>query len=133
MDSNQQHFQKVRDYLLELEYDIEHVNEDETVLVIAREEDFIKNMVLVVDEPLLILEQPLFVLSPNNSGAMESLLRKNMDIVHGAFALTEDGYVIFRDTLQIENLDKNELEGSLNSLTLLLTEYYDELISFAKA
>jgi len=40
--------------------------------------------------------------------------------------------LIFRDTLQMENLDLNELEGSINSLTLLLSEYSNELITFSK-
>jgi hypothetical protein len=40
--------------------------------------------------------------------------------------------LMFRDTLQVENLDLNELEGSLNSLSLLLSEYSDELINMSK-
>ena len=61
------------------------------------------------------------------------LLKKNRDIIHGAFVLDESGKkVIFRDTLQILNLDRNELEGSLNSLSLLLSEYSNELIKFSK-
>ena len=58
---------------------------------------------------------------------------KNRDIIHGAFVLDESGKkLIFRDTLQIANLDLNELEGTLNSLSLLLSEYSDELINFSK-
>ncbi len=61
------------------------------------------------------------------------LLQKNRDIVHGAFVLDETGEkIIFRDTLQIENLDQNELEGSINSLTLLLSEYGNRLIELSK-
>ena len=40
--------------------------------------------------------------------------------------------MIFRDTLQIENLDLNEIEGSLTSLSLLLSEFTDEIIAFSK-
>ena len=40
--------------------------------------------------------------------------------------------VIFRDTLQIENLDLNELEGTLNSLSLLLSEYSEQIIAYSK-
>jgi hypothetical protein len=39
---------------------------------------------------------------------------------------------LFRDTLQLEHLDLNELEASLNSLQLLLSEYMNELIVFSK-
>jgi hypothetical protein len=63
----------------------------------------------------------------------KSLLQKNRDIIHGAFVLEETGEkVIFRDTLQLENLDLNELEASLNSLGLLLSEYADKIIEFSK-
>jgi hypothetical protein len=61
-------------------------------------------------------------------------LQKNRDIVHGAFVLDESGEkVIFRDTLQIENIDLNELEGSINSLSLLLSEYSENIIQFSKS
>ena len=62
------------------------------------------------------------------------LLKKNRDIIHGAFALTEDGCkVIFRYTLQIHTLDFNEFEAAINSLSLLLSEYSEQLIrSFQK-
>jgi len=79
------------------------------------------------------MEQYLFELKNDSSEIFKNLLMKNRDIVHGAFVLDETGKkVIFRDTLQIENLDLNELEGSLNSLSLLLSEYSDELISYSK-
>jgi len=132
MDSHQQ-FDKVRNYLLELEYDIVEVNETETLMVIEKEDVGIMHLVLDVSDPILIMEQPLFVLSHNNADVLRSLLRKNMDIVHGAFALTEDNYVIFRDTLQLENLDLNELEASLNSLSLLMAEYLEDILTFAKS
>jgi hypothetical protein len=57
---------------------------------------------------------------------------KNQDIIHGAFVIDESGEkILFRDTLQLENLDLNELEASINSLSLLLSEYSDELIKFS--
>ena len=40
--------------------------------------------------------------------------------------------VIFRDSLQLENLDLNELEGSINSLSLLLSEYSEQILEFSK-
>ena len=53
--------------------------------------------------------------------------------MHGAFVLDETGQkVIFRDTLQLENLDLNELEASINSLSLLLSEYSEQILNFSK-
>jgi hypothetical protein len=66
-------------------------------------------------------------------GLYKRLLQMNRTLVHGAFALDEEGKrVIFRDTLQLENLDKNELEGSINALSIALAEYAGELIAFSK-
>jgi hypothetical protein len=58
----------------------------------------------------------------------------NRTLVHGAFVLNDEGTkIIFRDTLQLENLDKNELEGSINALSIALAEYAGELIEFSKS
>lgn len=127
------YFAKVKDYLLELEYNIVSQDEADQVFVISNEEAGISNMVLAIAEPILIIEQGLFTLKRTDAEVLRKLLVKNRDIVHGAFVLDEDGKsVIFRDTLQIENLDLNELEGSLNSLTMLLSEFTDEIIEFAQ-
>lgn len=126
-------FQKVKDYLLELDYDIVHESEEDGMFLVENENDGIKNLVIGCANPILIMEQFLFdVKGGNLEGMYSELLKKNRDIVHGAFVLDSSGEkVIFRDTLQIENLDLNELEGSINSLSLLLSEYSDELIAFS--
>ena len=89
-------------------------------------------MVLVCPDPILVLEQPMFELKNATAAILEALLKKNREIVHGAFAIDDNNRVIFRDTLELENLDLNELEGSLNSLTMLLSEYGAQLVEFAK-
>lgn len=126
-------FRKVKEYLLELDYNVVFENEADGVFVINNENNGISNLVLGCADPLLIMEQFLFELKEDNLEVFKSLLIKNRDIVHGAFALDESGKkVIFRDTLQIENLDLNELEASVNSLALLLSEYTTEIIKFSK-
>lgn len=126
-------FSKVKEYLLELNYNIVFENENDGIFIINNEEDGISNLVIGCADPLLIMEQFLFELKNDNLEVFKSLLIKNRDIVHGAFVLNENGSkVIFRDTLQIENLDLNELEGSLNALILLLSEYANQIIRFSK-
>ncbi len=127
------YFAKVKDYLIELDQNIVSENEEDGVFVIDNEDMGITNMFIAVAEPILIMEDYLFDLKNGNEAIFRELLMKNRDIVHGAFCLDETGKkVIFRDTLQIENLDLNELEGSLNSLSLLLSEYSQEIIKFSK-
>jgi hypothetical protein len=127
------YFEKVKSFVLDLDLTISYQNADDEVLVIEDEAAGISNLVLACADPILIMEQYLFELKHDGAEILKNLLQKNRDIVHGAFALDETGRkVIFRDTLQIENLDMNELEGSINSLGLLLSEYSDELIKFSK-
>ncbi|MBS2097060.1 YbjN domain-containing protein [Carboxylicivirga linearis] len=129
-----EHFNKVRDYLLDLEYRIVSEDATEELFVVEKEEDGISNVIVDCEDSILIIEGLLFELSKGSEDIYKSLLVMNRQIVHGAFVLDDEGKkVIFRDTLQLENLDLNELEGSLNSLKLLLSEYSDELIEFSKA
>lgn len=127
------HFDKVKGYLMELEYTIVKEDRAREVFVVESLEDGISNLMIGIADPIVIVEQYLFDLNPSKSDVARQLLMKNRDIVHGAFVLDSDGKrVIFRDTLQVETLDFNELEGTLTSLSLLLSEYTDEIISFSK-
>jgi len=126
-------FRKVKSYLLELECNIIIENEDDGIFIINNEDMGITNLVIGCADPILIMEQFLFELKADNMEVFKNLLIKNRDIVHGALVLDESGSkVIFRDTLQIENLDLNELEGSINSLVLLLSEYSNEILKYSK-
>ncbi len=130
MESN---FEKVKDYLIELDFAIVHENTEDQVFMVENDQAGIKNLVVACADTILILEQFLFSINDSKSEVYKKLLQKNRDIIHGAFALDDGGTkVIFRDTLQLENLDLNELEGSLNSLELLLSEYSEQLIKFSK-
>lgn len=126
------HFEKVKNYVLDLDFQIVAENAEDGVIVINDEESGINRLVLGIADPLLIIEQYIVELKNPDAATYQSLLAKNRDIIHGAFALDESGKkVLFRDTLQLENLDFNEIEASLNSLALLLSEYSDDLVSFA--
>jgi hypothetical protein len=130
MESN---FEKVKNYLIELDFAIVQENELDEVFVIEKINSGIKNLVIACADTILIMEQFLVELKHDSKEIFVNLLKKNRDIIHGAFVLDDSGKrVIFRDTLQLENLDLNELEGSLNSLELLLSEYSEELIRLSK-
>jgi len=127
------YFQKVKGYLLELNFQITHEDHQEGVFVVEKESLGIKNLVIGCADPLLIMEQYLLELPVQTPEVYRSLLQKNRDIIHGAFVLDDSGRrVIFRDTLQMETLDLCEIEATFNSLALLLSEYADQLIAFSK-
>jgi hypothetical protein len=129
-----ENLQKVKDYLDELELSISSEDEAEELVIIDDEEKGIKNLIIDCEDPVLVLEQVIMDVPKNTDGFFKRLLQMNRTLVHGAFVLDEEGAkVIFRDTLQLENLDKNELEGSINALSIALAEYAGELIEFSKS
>lgn len=125
-------YNKVKNYLIEMGYPITIEKEDDGIIIITKESDGLKNLIIGVTDTLVIVEQFLINL-PKNNNIYQELLIKNRDIVHGAFVLDETGTkLLFRDTLQTLNLDQNELEATINSLSLLLSEYSNQLINYSK-
>ncbi len=126
------YFQKVKNLLLDLEYSIVKEDENQGIFIIENEDEGVKNMILALAPPILIIEQPLVQLKNADTEAYKTFLKKNRDMIHGALALDEQGKtLLYRDTLEVENLDINELEASINSLSLLLSEFGEELIKYA--
>lgn len=127
------YFERVKSFITELEYDIISEDKSEELLVIDKEEEGIKNLILDCEDDILLIEGFLFEVKEKNPDMLEWLLKENRNLIHGAFVLDDTGKkVLFRDTLQLQNLDINEIEASLNSLQLLLSEYMNELIEFSK-
>ncbi len=128
-----ENFDKIKNFLLELEYVIVNEDRSEELFVVEKDNTGIVNMVVDCEAPIVVFEQFLFEIKNESLQMYKELLMKNRDIVHGAFVLNEEGNkVMFRDTLQIENLDLNEFQGTMNSLEVLLSEYADTLIEFSK-
>ena len=127
-------FELVKSYLLDLDLEISDENEAEELVVVDDEDNGIKNLVIDCEAPIVILEQRIMPVPAAPGDLYRRLLQMNRSLVHGAFVLDEDGAnVIFRDTLQLENLDANELEASIEALSLALAENADELLGYAGA
>ena len=126
-------FEKVKDYLLDMGFVLSQEIPEEELVVIDDEDRGIKNLVIDCEPPILILEQVIMPISKDPSDFCRRLLQINRTLVHGAFVLDDEGTtLLFRDTLQLENLDRNELEGSIDALSLALAEYGGELVSFVR-
>ncbi|BDS14136.1 YbjN domain-containing protein [Aureispira anguillae] len=125
------YFEKVKELILDLEYDIVHEEAETGILVINKESRGICEMILDCEDDVLIMEQIIFPIKEDNAGHYKQLLQMNRSLIHGAFVLTSSeafNIIAFRDTLQLENLDRNELEESLNALTFALVENMDDLL-----
>lgn len=126
------YYDKVKEYLLEAGCTIKHENEAEGLFVVDYENMGISNLVIGCADPILIVEQFIFEINEECVEVFKSLLQKNREMIAGAFVIDDSGEkVLFRNTLMLENLDLNELEGTFNALGLMLSEYSDELIRFA--
>ena len=112
----------------------ENINEKEQMFTVTDMDRGINNLVIDLEDPILILQQVVLPMtSCGYTGDFLYLLRMNMDLVHGAYAITENyAYVVWRDTLRLEHLDTNELEGSIKALELGLAEHANNLLTMGK-
>lgn len=123
-------FELVKQYLYEMELPIISQDHEEELVVVSDPENGIVNLVIDCEEPILVLEQLIMDVPAETARLYKRLLQMNRHLVHGAFVLNDDAtLILFRDTLQLENLDRNELEGSVQALSLAMAEYGPELLS----
>lgn len=128
------HFDKVQRYLEELNIKIIATQEDQELVIVEDPENGISNLIIDCEEPILVLEQPVLQTPEQPGDLYKRLLQMNNDLVHGAYVLSDDAsLILWRDTLQLDNLDLNELEGSIKALSLGLAEHASELLQFAQA
>jgi hypothetical protein len=128
-----QKFEMIKDYIHELDLRIVREDEKQEVFIVDNPENGIQNLIIDCAPPLVVLEQLIFEVKSDSVDLYKRLLQMNRTLIHGAFVLDEKGKnVFFRDTLQLENLDLNELEGSVGALSLALAENGNELLDFAK-
>ncbi|MFQ5560934.1 MAG: molecular chaperone Tir [Nitrospinota bacterium] len=103
----------------------------EEFVVVSDIENGINALIIDCEDPILVLEMK--VMGFHEGVDPVRLLQMNRNMVHGAFVLDENGEnILWRDTLQLENLDLNELQGSINALSLAMNENAAELITLAK-
>ena len=114
---------KVRSYLLDLGLSYEEVGDG--TFLINDEEKGLKNLVVLVSDPLAIVRVKVMETPDKDREALyEELLRLNAeDLVHGAYALEGD-HVILIDTLELATLDLEELRASFEAIGLALVQHY---------
>ena len=129
-------FKQVKDYLFQLGYSITREDTQNEIVVISDKKMGINELVIDCEYPIIVFEQFIFKLndrSKQDPNILLRLLQMNRLLVHGAFVVDEDAKcVLFRDTLQLENLDLNEIKGSIDSLSIAMIEFMNELIEFSK-
>ena len=124
-------FEKVKGYVLELGFRIDEEDSSEEIVIINDEERGIHQLVIDCEDTVLVVEQLIMKLEPSTD-VYRRILQMNRELVFGAFVLNEDGdSLLYRNTLALGNLDLNELESTINALSLGLAENGEELLAFA--
>jgi hypothetical protein len=127
-------FDLVKSYLHDMGIPIISEDEKEELVIVECESRGIKHLVIDSEYPIVVIEQIIIKVNPskNLQEFFKRLLQMSRTLVHGAFVLDETAeMVLFRDTLELENMDRNELEGSINALSLALSEHGNELLKYA--
>jgi hypothetical protein len=88
----------------------------------------VENIILSYVEPILVFRVNLMEVPVKNREAFyKRLLELNAsEIPHGAFGI-ENKTVVLIDTLRVEDLQRNELQASIDSLGFTVAQYYEEL------
>ncbi len=126
------HFERVKEYIVDLGFTIDEEIADEEIIVINDEDRGIHQLVIDCEDDLLVLEQLIIKFPGEVTAAVyRRLLQMNRSFVFGAFVLNEEGdTLLYRNTLALDNLDLNELDTTINALSLGLAENGDELLRF---
>lgn len=126
-------FERLKSFVQNLGYEIASENYDEKIILISDESKGILNLVIDIEDPIVIFEQLIGTIREESVLNYKQLLRMNRTLVHGAFVLDdENDRLLFRDTLQVENLDENEVDGTLSALSLAMAEHGNTLLKICK-
>jgi hypothetical protein len=120
---------KIEGYLIDLSYNYEELGKN--TWLIDDEDKGLRNLVVLVSEPLVILRVKVMDLPAEKKEEFyERLLRLNAeDMVHGAYAL-EGSNVILIDILELETMDLEEFRASIEAIGLALVQHYKVLSGY---
>jgi hypothetical protein len=120
----------VESYLDRMEVDYEEV--DEGMWVVRANGDDTK-IVLNHTPPVLVFRIKVLDL-PQDESRCAALYRRLLqlnaaDLVHGAYGLEEED-IILSETMELENLDFNEFQATVDSISMAVASHLEELSEF---
>lgn len=125
---------RIESYLNTLGILNEQVSED--VWLLNDQSKGLNHIIVFVDETLVTLRCRMFELPKidqhSRAELFESLLRLNLEMVHGAYALEEDT-VVLMDTLELETMDLEEFQASIEALGLAIAQHYPLLANYRQS
>jgi len=119
----------IESYLLQA--GLEYTSPENGMWIVHDEYEHIENIIIFHSPPVTTFRVKLMELPEGNQTSLfERMLRLNAeDLISGAYGLEGENIVLV-DTLQSENLDFNEFQASIDSLSMALSMHYSELSKF---
>ena len=119
--------EEIESFLYELEVPFERLDDD-GMWRVTDEWDNVENIVVYKAGAVLNFRLKLFDLPENTTiELLRRLLELNSaEMVHGAFGIEGDA-VTLTAALEVENLDRNEVQATLDSFGLAIRSHHEEL------
>ncbi len=119
----------IESYLIRMEAHFEPVGEGIWVV-----KDLGADLVISLADSVAVFRVKVFDAGKVPAGKREELYRRLLELnaremLHGAYGL-EQGSVVVTDALQLENLDYNEFQATLDDIGLAVTNHLPQLSTF---
>ena len=123
--------EEIESYLIQAGLPYEEVSEG--MWVTGRAEDT-ERIVVKYQPPVLVCRVHVMDLpGESREELFQTLLALNAsEMMHGAYGL-EGGKIVISDALQLENLDFNEFQATIDDITLAVADHYPRLAKFREA
>ena len=121
--------EKLESYLVKLELTFQEAGKG--TWVVREPEKGLANLFIMMADPLVVLRLTVMeVPAKGKDRLFEELLRLNAtDMVHGAYAL--DGkHVVIVDTLEGDTLDVEELQASIEAISVAVAQQHGMLAKY---
>jgi len=121
--------QKIESYFINLDLTFEEVAEN--TWLINDHEKGLDQVMIIAEKPIVIIRVKVMELKKEMPVEFykELLTLNSADLVHGAYALDGDD-VILLDTHEFDTLDIEEMQASLDAISLALTQHFSVLSKY---
>lgn len=115
----------IEHYLIQTAYPFESIEEDMWLIQNTA------NIVITYNPPLIIFRAKLMEIPERErENFFKLLLELNASqMIHGAYGIEGENVVVI-DTLEVENLNFNEFQASLDAISVAISQDYQRLKSF---
>jgi len=121
--------EKLEGYFIELS--VPYETKGDGMWIVNDEDKGVENLIVTTDDQLVTLTiNVMKVPSSNKEEFFETLLKLNAtDMIHGAYGIIDDEVMLI-DTLEGLTMDLEEIQASLDAVSLALSQHYTVLSKY---